>query len=52
LPSAAAPSGPYVSAANPYPIYAWRPALFWAITLACAALILAASAFRRRTGSS
>ena len=36
----------YVSAANPYPIYTWRPARLWAVTLALAALILAASSFR------
>ena len=43
LRSAPTPPVPYVSAANPYPIYAWRPALLWAVTLALAALILAAS---------
>ena len=33
----------YVSAANPYPIYPWRPARFWAIALALAAAVLAAT---------
>jgi VanZ like protein len=42
------PSAPYLSAANPYPIYPWRPARFWAIAIALAAAILVASAFRLR----
>jgi hypothetical protein len=42
-----AASAAYVSAANPYPIYSWRPAWLWTIALAAAA-ILAASASRHR----
>jgi hypothetical protein len=40
-------SAAYVSAANPYPIYSWRPAWLWALALALAA-ILVASAFQLR----
>jgi hypothetical protein len=34
------PVVPYVSAANPYPIYPWRPAWFWTLALSLAAAIL------------
>lgn len=34
-------AAPYVSAANPYPIYAWRRAVVWGTALACALAILA-----------
>jgi hypothetical protein len=40
-------SAAYVSAANPYPIYSWRPGWLWALALALAA-ILVASAFQLR----
>jgi hypothetical protein len=36
-------SAPYVSAANPYPIYTWRPVALWAVALVVAAAILGAS---------
>ena len=47
LPAAQSTAVPYVSAANPYPIYAWRPARFWAVALALAAVILAVARPRR-----
>jgi hypothetical protein len=40
-------SAPYVSAANPYPIYTWRPVSLWAVALVVAAAMLVASASRR-----
>ena len=43
LPAAQSTAVTYVSAANPYPIYPWRPARFWAVALALAAAVLAAA---------
>jgi hypothetical protein len=40
-------SAAYESAANPYPIYTWRPEALWAVALVVVAAMLVASASRR-----